>query len=155
MFTPEVREFLESGCALIVGTVDAGREPHATRGWGLDVVDLDTARLWLDADDPRAIDHLSTVGAIAVTGASVRTLRSVQLKGRASNIRPADSADRKRARRFCDAFFSDIYETDGTDRGVLERLVPRDYVTCTVEVDEVYDQTPGPGAGAPISGDHR
>jgi hypothetical protein len=30
----------------------------------------------------------------------------------------------------------------------MDRLVPVDLLACTVEVDELYDQTPGPGAGA-------
>ena len=30
-------------------------------------------------------------------------------------------------------------------------LVPVDYVVCLVEIDELFDQTPGPGAGAALS----
>jgi hypothetical protein len=147
--------FLQGGCALIVGTVNDAREPHATRGWGLEVVGGvgRVIRLLLDASDVRCIDDLSSVGLVAVTGADVRTLRSVQVKGRALGIEPSSADDRRRARRFCVAFFLDIVETDGTPIELLERLVPAEYVVCAVEVDELYDQTPGPGAGAPITAD--
>ena len=39
MFDPETRAFLESGCGLLVGTVGADGEPHAGRGWGMDVLE--------------------------------------------------------------------------------------------------------------------
>ncbi len=35
---------------------------------------------------------------------------------------------------------------------LTERLRPAAYVACTVEIDEAYDQTPGPGAGARLGG---
>ena len=31
-------------------------------------------------------------------------------------------------------------------------MVPGDFVACTVVIDELYDQTPGPGAGAALFG---
>jgi hypothetical protein len=43
-----------------------------------------------------------------------------------------------------------VTAVDGTERRLLERLVPSDYTAWTVAIDEVYDQTPGPGAGAPL-----
>ena len=54
--------------------------------------------------------------------------------------------------RFCESFFGVVEELEGTDRRLLERMVPDDFVACTVVIDELYDQTPGPGAGAALSG---
>jgi hypothetical protein len=149
VFEPETVEFLESGCALIVGTVDAGGAPHATRGWSAMVLDPGAARLrlGLGALDTVALDNLEATGRIAVTGANVHTLRSLQMKGRAGDIVPADDADRERITLYCDAFYTDVYETDGTPRDLLERLTPADFVMCEVTVDESYNQTPGPAAG--------
>jgi hypothetical protein len=153
VFAAATARFLESGCALIVGTVSVDSEPHATRGWGASVLPGDDARvrLLLDADESGVLDNLTSSGAIAITGADVRTLRSVQVKGRFGASEPAADDDRTRARRFCDAFFGAVVATDGTARELLERLVPDDYVACTIAIDEVYDQTPGPGAGAPLT----
>jgi hypothetical protein len=53
---------------------------------------------------------------------------------------------------YCDSFFGAVEEADGTDRRLLERTVPGDFVSCTVEIDELFDQTPGPGAGAALRG---
>jgi hypothetical protein len=149
VFEPETVEFLESGCALIVGTVDAGGAPHATRGWSAKVLDPGEARLRLalDALDPVTLENLETTGRIAITAANVPTLRSLQMKGRAGEITVADEADRGRIARYCDAFYADVLDSDGTPRHFLERLTPVDFVMCQVAIDEFYDQTPGPAAG--------
>ena len=153
VFDPALVTFLESGCSTIVGTVGPDGEPHASRGWGISVGggDETTVRLVVDAADTVGLRHLADRGAIALTGGDVRTLHSVQLKGRSLGVEPATDADRARARRYCDEFFADIAQTDGTERDLLERLVPADYAVCLVAVDEVFDQTPGPGAGAPLA----
>ena len=158
MFEPEIATFLGGGRAFIVATVGDANEPHATRGWGLELVDgprIDggrsrRVRLLLDADDVCALEHVRSGRRIAITGADVRTLRSVQLKGRAVGLEDAGPDDEARAARYCDDFFGDITAIDGIERGVLERLVPSRYAACAVDVEELYDQTPGPGAGAPL-----
>jgi hypothetical protein len=149
--------FLQSGCSTLVGTVGPEGDPHAGRAWGIDVVDAESVRLrvLIDADDEVTVRHLSDRGAVALTAANVPTLRSVQLKGRSLGVEAAGDDDGARARRFCDNFFADVEEADGTERSLLERLVPDAYVVCFVQVDEVFDQTPGPGAGEPLAVDAR
>ena len=144
------RAFLEAGSALIIGTVGPDGAPFAGRGWGLDVLDGGVVRLLLDATDEGSIANVDAGRAIAVTAADVRTLRSVQLKGRAIGIEATTAADRERWSRYREEFFTDILETDGTPRELTDRVAPDDVVPCTIEVHELFDQTPGPGAGARI-----
>lgn len=154
MFDDETTAFLMSGCALIIGTVRADGEPHAGRGWGLDVtVDTDDraeVHLLLDADDATTIELAAAGGAMAITAANVRTLRSVQMKGRSLGLAAPEAGDDERAHRYIDQFFTDIVDTDGTSPELLAKFQPRGFVACSVEIVERYDQTPGPGAGAPI-----
>ena len=154
MFEPATREFLESGCALIVGTVGTDGEPHASRGWGLDVLgdDPPLVRLLLDAADVVAVEHAAAGGRVAVTATSVRTLRSTQLKGTSLGLEAVTPEAVERAERYLDQFFTDVGETDGTARELLARLPPAGYVACTIQVADRFDQTPGPTAGAPIGG---
>jgi hypothetical protein len=149
---PETTAFLESGCALVIGAVASDGEPFATRGWGLTVIDGGPiVRLLLDADDTRTVSGDGWSDLIAITAASVPTFQSTQLKGRIRGVEPASDDDRVRAARFCDEFFTDIAETDFTPRVILDRMEPEHYVACLVEVDEIFDQTPGPSAGARAS----
>ena len=151
MLSAETKDFLESGCALIVATVSSTGEPFATRGWGLEVLDENgRVRLLLDAADAHALGDLSDTGRIAITAAHVPTLHSMQMKGHGVGSEPGSDRDRRKAREYCDEFFTDIESTDGTNRRLLERLVPDDYVACEIVIDEFYDQTPGPGAGASL-----
>jgi hypothetical protein len=136
--------------------VRAGNVPHSTRGWGLEVLPGPPLRmrLLLSAEDAivgRDGPSGATGTRVAVTATDPHTMRSVQFKGRADAMIAATDDDRAVARRFCDSFFAAVKEVEGTDRLLLERMVPIDYVACTVVVDELFDQTPGPGAGAALS----
>src|SRR5437879_1467956 len=70
------KDLLEAGNALIVGTVDPAGQPHATRAWGLEVVDADggRVRIVLPGDDPVTVENLRTTGRLALTATSVPTL---------------------------------------------------------------------------------
>ena len=156
MLSAELAAFFEGDCSLIVGTVGPDGAPHAGRAWGIEVLDADTGRLrlLLDAADGTTLANLAGAApAIACTGADVRTLHSRQLKGRAEAIEAATGGDRARAARYCDAFSADIDATDGHPRELLDQIVPASYVACTVTVEALYDQTPGPGAGAAVGRD--
>ena len=52
------------------------------------------------------------------------------------------------AARYCDEFFADITATDGTERPILDRIVPSRFAAVVVSAGDWFDQTPGPGAGA-------
>ena len=154
MFDPELTQFLESGCSTIVGLVTVDGEPFATRGWAIEVLDEGRLRVLVGAGALAAAGRApgGPPFLIAVTGAEVHTLRSVQVKGTAHDLEPPTSADLERSRAFCDEFFADVESADGIPRHLMDRLVPTDLVALTVDVAELYDQTPGPSAGAPLRG---
>jgi hypothetical protein len=151
VFGSELMEMIGSGCSLVAGTVAADGEPRATRAWATSVVDAGACRLRvvMSADDTAAVDNLRT-GRFALTGANVRTLRSVQLKGRVVAVEPATPEDVDMVVEQSSAFFCAVNQTDGNPIGLLERLLPADVVVVELEVDEMYDQSPGPGAGAAV-----
>ena len=117
MIDETLRAFLERGCAMIVGTVGADGTPHAQRAWGCTVVDEATVRLLVDGADPTLREHLDG-GRIAVTAADVRTLRSVQLKGRVAALEEEPTAeDLRRCGIHNDEVFTDIESTLGVVYG--------------------------------------
>jgi hypothetical protein len=152
VFDAEQATFLQSGCSLILGTVLPDGEPHAGRGWGLDLLPVPgEVRLLLDAEDSTTVARAAAGGPVAITAADVRTLRSMQLKGRARSVEPASPEDVARAARYRDEFLGDIAEVDGVGRDLTDRIVPVGYLACTVAVDCAFDQTPGPGAGTQLA----
>jgi len=152
VLSPETTAFLEGGPALIVGTVSADGVPTATRAWGLTVLSAATGecRLLLDRHAEHALANIEATRLVAVTCADVATFYSVQLKGEIILIEPATDADRKRSEEYIDAFFGAVIRTDGRDLASLHQLRPNDIVASIVRFAEIFDQTPGPGAGAAL-----
>jgi predicted pyridoxine 5'-phosphate oxidase superfamily flavin-nucleotide-binding protein len=152
VLSPETTAFLEGGPALIVGTVSADGAPTATNAWGVTVLSAATGecRVLLDRDAERALANLEETRAIALTGADVATVFSVQLKGRCIRIEPATDADRARSDDYIEAFFDNVIRTDRRNPTSLNRLRPNGILASIVRFEEIFDQTPGPGAGAAL-----
>lgn len=142
---------IETGAGLVVGTVGADGEPRATRAWGLTVVDPDArrVRLVMSADDPVTVENLAG-GVISVTGADVRTFRSVQVKGTIVAVEPPTADDVTLARDQSDRFLTAIEETDGDPAELMRRILPHEMIAVELVVAEMYDQSPGPGAGTAL-----
>lgn len=151
---PDVTALLEAGCSIVVGVVGASGEPFATRGWSVLVLDGSPLRVRLLVGAAACARFGRADGGepfpICLTAADVRTLRSVQLKGTVQSQEAVTADDLERLRRYCDDFFGEIEDTDGISPELMGRLVPADLVALTVEVDDLFDQTPGPAAGAPL-----
>lgn len=150
MIEPDVVALLESGAATMVGTVDADGKPAGMHAIGVQVLDDGTLRVALNAEETEVLDNLRATGVVALAATDVPTLRSVQVKGRAVAVEPLTAEDRIRTDRYLAAFFQVVSETDGTPLDLLARLVPRELVVLVMTVDELYDQTPGPQAGASL-----
>lgn len=138
---------------MIVATVAPDGEPRAARAGAWSLVDPASrrVRLAVSADDPVMVaslrDHAARGVYLAVTGADVATLRSLQLKGRVVAVEEPDADDLELAGRHQDLFVSKIEATDGHSRDVVWRFLPASLIMVEVLVQEAYDQTPGPDAG--------
>lgn len=154
MLTEDVRALLEAGSALIVGLTRPDGLPHATRGYGLSLdPDATTATLLVGATESTTL--ALAPGAeprvpIAVTAADVLTLASVQVKGVLLGVEAAGPEDLARKDRYCDEFCAAIQRVDGISAELAERWRPQAVIRWRMTIDELFVQTPGPGAGARI-----
>lgn len=142
-------EFLHSGCAVLIGTVDAEGQPHASRGWGL-TVDGAQLRVLADAGDPQLLSNLQPGVLVAITVASVLTFKSRQMKGRVLAMDTVTDVDDGKLRQYVADFTNDIHEVDRLPMEQLRRWADRQVLPFTVEIDSSFDQTPGPSAGTPL-----
>jgi hypothetical protein len=142
----DVAALVTSGASVILGTVDACGQPDAGRVYGVRV-DGEVVRACIPASGDTAIANLRSTAVVAVTATSVSTLRSVQLKGRALAVEAPDATDRAAAARYVEDFTLALWENDRTPRELVQAMIPSELVVVTLTVDEVFDQTPGPGAG--------
>lgn len=142
--------FASHGRALIVGAVDEAGMPHATRGWGFRL-DGDVPVVMLDADDTRGCGALVAERPIAITASDVPTLESVQFKGTSLGISTLTAADQQAVDTYVAAFIEVITEVDRLEPWAVARLIPSRFLPCRFRCEAIFDQTPGPRAGQPLS----
>lgn len=145
----ELVAFLEGPLAVVVATRDEELRPEVARGWGLEVADERTTVTLCVGDPPgsRTRANLETNGAIAVTCSRPSTYRTVQLKGSALELRPPGERELAAVRRHLEAFVEEV-EPLGVRPEGARTFVGSELLSVTFEVRELYDQTPGPTAGA-------
>ena len=97
-----------------------------------------------------ATPDVSALGRIAITGTDVPTLRSTQLKGCIVASEPGNDLDAAKSRQYTDAFYSDVELSDRVPRRPVGPMTPTDFLALTVEVEEMFNQTPGPRAGSSL-----
>jgi hypothetical protein len=153
MFDKSTIEFLHSGCAVLIGTVDEQGQPHASRGWGLTVVDPDGVQLRVlaDAGDAQLLANLRPGVLVAVTVAAVTTFASRQMKGKVVTLESATEDDEAKQRQYTLEFTRDIHEVDRMRMDALLRWADRSVLPFIVEIDSSFDQTPGPSAGSALA----
>jgi hypothetical protein len=152
---------IDAGVALVVGSVSAEGEPRVHRACAAWIVEDESNRLRfvVSGDDPELVEHLGS-GAVSLTSADVVTYRSAQFKGRPVIVEPPTSEDTELAAQHSEAFFEAINRTDGNPLHLLRRMLPHRMLSVEMIVDETFDQTPGPKAGAALHdgetvGEHR
>lgn len=144
----ELAKFLASPVMIIIGTSDAHGQSEIARGAGAKVdanhgvVEL----LFSGWQWPATTKNLRANPRIAVTFARPTDYVSYQVKGRAT-LRDAGTEDIV----FSDRYLANIAELLlglGLNRELVAPwLVNREAVVAHIDVDEIFVQTPGTGAG--------
>ena len=154
-FDESLRDLLGCGVATVLGTRDADLVPEVTRGWGVHVLP-DSATLEVCVGLPsgaRTLRNIADNGLIAVTCVRPSDYRQVQLKGRVAATAAPTPGDRERVRRHREAFREQVAQV-GIARelcdGFWSHDDPEAMVKLSVEVEDGFDQTPGPDAGRPL-----
>jgi hypothetical protein len=146
-----LKEFLESGVAVMLGTGSTDGRPHLAFGWGPRVRD-DRTSMDLFVDTARAgrpLANLAENERIAVIFAHPVSYRSVQLKGSFRDSGEPSENDLERVRRHRDDFLVTT-TLIGDPAATIQNLWLDDVVRISFDVGGAFDQTPGPEAGKPL-----
>ena len=151
MISPDLAEFVESGIATSVATRDAHLRPDCVRGVGARVVAGGTeielliplATCW------RTVANVRDNGRVAVVFGRASDHRSIQIKGRAVEVRDGGEADREYAADFLRKLAND-WLVAGVPPKLTLSITTWPNVVVRVAVEEIYVQTPGPDAGAAL-----
>jgi hypothetical protein len=149
----DLARILEGLVSVLVGTRDGANRPECLIAAGL-VVEPGGRRVTVflpEATSAKTIENLRDNAAIAVCMDRPTTHRAVQMKGRCAGIRPAGPEDRPAMEAAAAAFFAEV-EAIGVPPRAIRRLAAWPCLVVSVDVEDVFVQTPGPGAGEPYRG---
>ncbi|MCU1483741.1 MAG: hypothetical protein JWN67_487 [Actinomycetia bacterium] len=143
----ELTRFIKGPVSAMLGTVDATSVPDATRVAGIAPLDGDRFRLLISTEAATACANARVGARVSVLVTDITTYRSVQWKGEVVEASgPRTTGDLALLHHHVDTFAGSAHVV-GIDPALSDRLFPVDVVALVVHVDDLYDQTPGPGAG--------
>jgi hypothetical protein len=144
--------FLEEGLGVYVGTRNARLEPNGARGVAIRVEEGGTHVVVYVAEvaAPRILADLESNGHIAVSVGRPKDDRACQVKGLFAGTRRADESERDAVVGQWERFRAAL-EYIGISRPVTSEWVAWPAVAVRFKVTAIFEQTPGPGAGARIA----
>ena len=145
-------EFLDSGVAMLGASADGAGRPEAFRVWGATIDGDGRIRALASSEAGRTLEAARTGNDLALLLTDITSYRSVQVKGRVQGPpEPPGPDDAALMRRYNDSFVAAL-AVIGHPPLLADRLRPLSVFAVTLTVDELYDQTPGLGAGARLGG---
>ncbi len=144
-------EFLTSGLALGAATRDDRLVPDVVRPGGLRVEPggEEVTIFLATAVGARLLRNVESNRRLAVVASNVQDNRSVQLKGRVIEIRPAREDERPLMDQYR-ARFARMLEPLGVPKNFALRSQIWPAVAIRFRVEALFLQTPGPSAGQPL-----
>jgi hypothetical protein len=143
--------FLESGLSVTVGTRDGLLNPGGARAWAVRIhEDREHLTVFLYARAATAmLRNLEAHPEIALGFDRPIDNRACQVKGLYRSSRRARPAERAEVERQVDGFLTQL-ETIGIPRAATAGWTTWPCTAITLRVTQLFEQTPGPGAGEPL-----
>lgn len=152
MMDRQLADFLEEGLASHIASRNADLEPNAARVVALKV---DEDRQHVIAYVPKVstgavLDDLRSNGQVALVCTRPSDDKGCQVKGVFTDVRDATPDEHAFVIAQWERF-RDTLEQVGLPRAPTDAWVTWPCVAIRFRVNALFDQTPGPGAGAPLS----
>jgi hypothetical protein len=144
----ELKEFVESGVATVVGTVDGDGHPHIVFGWGSRCRGGSSIEVFVEeARSNRTMANIADNGRIALTLASPVSYRSIQFKGFVDESSAATPGDEPWIQKHRDAFIVELLLIGDPPEAARNLPMSGPLIRLRFDAQAAYDQTPGPEAG--------
>ncbi len=152
-----LKAFIEGGVSVSIGTCDSDLAPALARAWGPRVGgDRRSLSVCISAAaSGKTLENLRDNGRIAVTFSLPTSYKTAQIKGRWVETTDATAQDLAAVERHRETFIT-VTEAIGVSRELVQSYVRRELLSSPVLAkivivpEEIFDQTPGPGAGSPL-----
>jgi len=152
MIDSQLAAFLEEGVGIHIGTRNEALQPNGSRALAVTVEEDGRAMVVYVAQvaAARLLPDLESNGQVAVSFGRPIDDRACQVKGVFVDARAASDADRPEVSRQWNGFLTSL-EQIGIPRAVTLGWVTWPALAIRLRPNAVFEQTPGPGAGAPIA----
>jgi hypothetical protein len=146
-----LRRCTDEGMSVLLGTVNAGGEPHCCRAIAVTAEgDLDVLTVYVPAaTGQEAIANIATTRRLAVVVSHPIRHDSIQLKGTSRTVRMARDDEASLVRGRLEAF-AEVLGTIGLPKRITRSVSCWPAFAVEMDVREIFDQTPGPTAGVAI-----
>lgn len=144
--------FLNSGLSIQIAARSRALVPTITRAVGL-TISPDRTQVTVfvpEAPSSALLADVAEVPLLALTCSEIATHRTVQLKGVVEEVRPAHDDERALLDEYL-LRFSAAIAAAGVPRHQSMRITRWPARAVGVRVTDLFEQTPGPGAGAPMT----
>jgi hypothetical protein len=151
LISDELASFLQSGVSINVATRDDELQPEGAIAWAARVHD-DRSHLtvFMPESSARAmLRNLKVHPLVAIVFDKATSHRACQVKGRFVSIRRTRVAEHAEVERQLDEFFVDL-EMIGIPRAMTAGWKIWPCMAIEMRVTQLFEQTPGPGAGEPL-----
>lgn len=152
MIHAELASFLQEGIAIQLGTRNARLEPNGVRVVAV-TVEHDGTHVIVYVPQiaaPHVLPDLESNGQAALAFARPPDERACQLKGVFAGARTASADERAAVQAQWDRWL-DRLTTIGYARSTFAHWTAWPCTAIRVRVNAIFNQTPGPGAGAPLA----
>ncbi len=146
--TDDLVAFLDSGLSMLAASRDAELRPTVSRAVAIQP-GADRGVVTVFLSDAAAASLLALLGPgvpLAFTCTHVATLRTLQLKGIVTRVRPATEDERPMIARQSGGY-TDALSVIGFPPSVVRRWVTWPATAAEMRIHSIFEQTPGPGAG--------
>lgn len=138
--------------SVILATRDAALRPDALRALGAEVPGDGTVTVFLPtAVAGRCLANIRDNGRLAVAFCRIADHYTVQLKGTVVGVEAADGSQRQRVDRYRQVLAKELAAV-GLPEHVVFRVNHWPCAAVTFRPETLFDQTPGPEAGAQVEG---
>lgn len=149
MLGSELAEFIESQVMMLFATRDDGGRPMIGRGSGVRF-DRRSGHLRFLASRcqwPRAVQEAKAGRPIATTYVRAADYKACQVKGRILGVGPADADEADLGRTYVAQQLAQMMALGVTRMQLSSTLSDQELICIVIEPLEIFEQTPGPGAG--------
>ena len=144
-----IREYLQLGIGLGMGTHDAALKPEYQRILGCQMVDNNHIKFYFDLPTARnTIANLEDNGTVAIVGCS-NTFESYQLKGKAVRWAKVTADESNSMDEYMEQF-SVAMQVFGLPKDLVYKYPHTEMMAVLMEVIDIFEQTPKVGTGGKI-----